>query len=82
MTCSPSYHGEPRQYVSNPCNHNCFHWLACLKELKLPEDYKSKVWIEKPATKKEIKKGEFHIDRKYNEGGFNPKVKYLKWHII
>jgi len=82
MNCSPSFRGEPRQYVSNPCNHNCFYWEACLKELKLPKDYKNRVWIEIPATEEEIKNGTAHINRKYSENSFKTKKIYKKWRVL
>ena len=38
MRCTPKYHGEERQDVGIcPCNSDCFHWKACLKELNIEE---------------------------------------------
>ena len=34
MKCSPKYKQKERQDVGQrPCNDQCFHWKACLKEI-------------------------------------------------
>jgi hypothetical protein len=81
MTCSPSFNGEPRQEGSAQCDHHCFYWKACLKELKLPEDYKLRNWTEIDATKKEIKQGKYHKNISYDINRIKPIVKYKKWII-
>lgn len=62
MKCSPDYRKSGRQDVGNrSCDETCFHWKACLKELGLKDNYILREWIEKPATKSDIKKKKYHI---------------------
>jgi hypothetical protein len=58
MRCSPKFKQTERQDVGQRrCNRNCFHWINCLKELGLPEDFsvedKETLWTktEKPHSK-------------------------------
>ena len=51
MRCSPHYHGEKRQKGSQYCNSECWHWKACLEELGLPKDYKTKIWYKRYSFK-------------------------------